>query len=88
MNTFDFDLELFLNSFTEMGASITKGTGKLFVDGKETDVISALKNGFCDLDDRVSYVYKTPRFDVTAQYKQEAMKNSNWALSQKQTMAA
>lgn len=88
MSTFDFDLDLFLDAFSEMGASITKGSGRLFVDGKETDVVSALKNGLYDLDDQISYVFKTPRFNATAQYKQEAVKTTNWALSEKQNVAA
>ena len=31
----DFDLDLFIRCFKEAGATITPGTGKIFVDGKE-----------------------------------------------------
>ncbi|MBQ7435037.1 MAG: hypothetical protein IJV51_04460 [Oscillospiraceae bacterium] len=48
MNTFDFDLDLFIKSFTDAGAVITKESGKIVVDGKETDLVSAIKRGLND----------------------------------------
>ena len=47
-STEDFDLDLFIKCFEDAGATITEGTGKLFVDGKETSIVDALKRGFCD----------------------------------------
>lgn len=38
----EFDLDLFLRCMEDAGAKITKGTGKFFVDGKETNFSDAL----------------------------------------------
>lgn len=45
-NHFDFDLDLFLKSFKDVGAEVKPGTGKIFLNGEEIDPIEILKNTF------------------------------------------
>ena len=42
------EVDRLVKCFEEMGATFSDGDGKLFVDGKETDIVSALKAGFQD----------------------------------------
>ena len=77
MNTFDFDLDLFLQTLTKSGATITEGSGKLFVDGIETDVVSALKQGFHDND-----IYRDHYNIVTKSYSNNQELQENWNTPQ------
>lgn len=73
MNDFNFDLELFLQAITQSGGTISEGSGKLFVDGRETDVVSALKQGFHDDD-----VYRDRYSIVTKSYSNKQDFQENW----------
>lgn len=42
------EVDRLIKCFEYAGATVTDGSGRLFVDGKETDIVSALKAGFCD----------------------------------------
>ena len=86
MNTSDFDLSLFLRAFSGIGAIITEGNGELFVDGKETDVITALRKGFCDTEVKPTVPYKQNMETVTVEYGLSSADN-NWA-NEDQTIAA
>lgn len=50
MDTFDFDLDLFIKSFVKAGATVKKGNGKIYVNGEETDIVSAIKRGLNDIE--------------------------------------
>lgn len=45
----DFDLDLFIKCFEDAGATVTKGTGGIFVDGKKVDIVDVLKSTFGDV---------------------------------------
>ena len=49
-STEDFDLDLFIKSFEDAGATVTKGTGKILVNGKEVDIVEILKEEFGNTD--------------------------------------
>ena len=46
MNPEEFDLDLFLQSFKDMGATIKPGTGKITLNGKEIDPMEILQDVF------------------------------------------
>ena len=46
MNLEKFDLDLLLQSFKDMGATIKPGTGKIICNGKEIDPMEIFQNFF------------------------------------------
>ena len=54
----DFDLDLFIKSFEDSGATVTKGTGRLFVDGKEVNIVDVLKSTFGDVPEPAVELYE------------------------------
>lgn len=52
MNPEEFDLNLFLQSFKDMGATIKPGTGKIILNGKEIDPMKILQDVFSANSDK------------------------------------
>ena len=87
MSTFDFDLDLFIKSFTDAGAVITKGTGKIIVDGEETDIVSSIKRGLNDFVIKKQEVqHATVSFDASTKETCEGFKK--WPATRQIMIAA
>lgn len=86
--TFDYNIDLLLKSFSDAGAIITEGTGKLFVNGQETDIVTALKQGFCDFDsNKATKSRKEYKASVTVDYRKVGQKTT-YGASDQQMIAA
>lgn len=86
-NPSEHNIDLLIKSFIDAGATITKGTGKLFVNGQETDIITALKEGFCDFENKELKGNREYRASVSVDLK-KIEKDTVFETSEQQIFAA